>query len=199
MLGYNTPMIAHIDGTVIYISTKFIIVDVHGVGYKVFATLDTIAGVTDGAQVSLFTYTAVRENSLDLYGFMSMSEMSFFEMLLDVSGIGPKSALGILSVATLDILKKAIATGDTSYLNKVSGIGKKTAEKIVLELRDKLYAHKDEEGSPSALRGESDVVEALKSLGYSQAESRDALRQIPADIEGSSARIKEALKILGKN
>jgi Holliday junction DNA helicase RuvA len=139
---------------------------------------------------------AVRENSLDLYGFVTTEEMDFFTLLLDVSGIGPKSALSILIVAPLDTLKKAIATGDTSYLNKVSGIGKKTAEKIVIELRDKLHAFKHE-GSASELRGESDVVEALKSLGYSQNEARDVLKQVPATIEGTNARIKEALKILG--
>ena len=199
MLRYNTLMIAHIEGTVIHIGGKFIVVDTGGVGYKVWGTVDTVMSVAEGSPVSLWTHTAVRENSIDLYGFLSISEMSFFEMLLDVSGIGPKSALGILSVASLDILKKAIATGDTSYLNKVSGIGKKTAEKIVIELRDKLYAHKGEEGSPSTLRGESDVVEALKSLGYSQSEARDVLREVGADVVGTNARIKEALKILAKN
>ena len=157
-------------------------------------TLKTIAF---GDNTALWTYTAVRENALDLYGFTTHDEMSFFELLLDVSGIGPKSALSILSLAPLDTLKRAIATGDTSYLNKVSGIGRKTAEKIIIELRDKLQAHKGEDGVPSTLRGESDIVEALKSLGYSQNEARDALKQIPSTIEGTNARIKEALKILG--
>ncbi|HZX74816.1 MAG TPA: Holliday junction branch migration protein RuvA [Cyclobacteriaceae bacterium] len=189
-------MIARIEGTVVYMTDKFIVVDVNGVGYKTFVTADTIASCTLGDTVAFWTYTAVRENSLDLYGFISMEEMSFFELLLDVSGIGPKSALSILIVASIDTLKKAIATGDTSYLNKVSGIGKKTAEKIVIELRDKLQAFK-QEGSASELRGESDVVEALKALGYSQNEARDALKSVPADIEGTNARIKSALKILG--
>jgi Holliday junction DNA helicase RuvA len=192
-------MIAHIHGTVIHADIKFVVVDVSGVGYKVYATADTISVCTEGTEASFWTYTAVRENSLDLYGFTTMQEMEFFDMLLDVSGIGPKSALGILSVASLDTLQSAMATGDTSYLNKVSGIGKKTAEKIVIELRDKLVAHKNESSSPSALRGESDVVEALKSLGYSPSEARDVLRQIPSEIVGANARIKEALKLLGKN
>lgn len=190
-------MIARIEGTIIHKTDKFIVVDVSGVGYKVFVTTDTIGSVEQGAPGAFWTYTAVRENSLDLYGFASMEEMSFFELLLDVSGIGPKSALGILAVASIDTLKKAIATGDTSYLNKVSGIGRKTAEKIVIELRDKLQAHKGEDGAPSTLRGDSDVVEALKSLGYSQNDARDALKEIPSTIEGTNARIKQALKILG--
>jgi holliday junction DNA helicase RuvA len=190
-------MIARIEGTIIYTTEKFVIVDVNGVGYKLFATTDTVSSCALGENGAFWTYTAVRENSLDLYGFKTHDEMSFFELLLDVSGIGPKSALSILTVAPIDTLKKAIATGDTSYLNKVSGIGRKTAEKIVLELRDKLHAHKGETGAPNMLRGESDVVEALKALGYSQNEARDVLKEIPSTIEGTNARIKEALKILG--
>lgn len=190
-------MIARIEGTIIYITDKFVVVDVAGVGYKVFTTTDTLSSVILGDHSLFWTYMAVRENSLDLYGFTTHDEMAFFELLLDVSGIGPKSALSILAVASIDTLKRAIATGDTSYLNKVSGIGKKTAEKIVIELRDKLHAHKGEEGAPSMLRGESDIIEALKSLGYSQVEARDTLKQIPHTIEGTNARIKEALKILG--
>lgn len=190
-------MIAHIEGTNIYMTDKFVVVDASGVGYKIFATTDTLSKTSVGSTFALWTYMAVRENSLDLYGFETIDEMSFFELLLDVSGIGPKSALSILTVATLDTLKKAIATGDTSYLTKVSGIGRKTSEKIVIELRDKLKGHKGEDGAPSSLRGESDIVEALKSLGYSQNEARDVLKQIPHSIEGTNARIKEALKILG--
>ena len=190
-------MIAHLNGTIIHTTDKFVIIDVAGVGYKVFTTADALKSVSLGETASLFIYTAVRENSIDLYGFIDVNEMSFFELLLDVSGIGPKSALGILGVASIDTLKKAIATGDMSYLNKVSGIGKKTAEKIIVELRDKLHAHKGEDGASSALRGESDIVEALKSLGYSQNEARDALKNVPAEVEGTNARIKEALKILG--
>lgn len=190
-------MIAHLNGSIIHTTDKFIIVEVAGVGYKVFVTTDTLGSISIGDEVSLWIYTAVRENSIDLYGFLGTNEMSFFELLLDVSGIGPKSALSILSVASTDTLKKAIATGDMSYLNKVSGIGRKTAEKIIVELRDKLHAHKGEDSTSSTLRGESDIVEALKSLGYSQMEARDALKKIPTEIEGTNARIKEALKILG--
>lgn len=193
---YNGVMIARIEGTIIYTTEKFVVVDVAGVGYKVFVTTDTISTCALGETMAFWTYMAVRENSLDLYGFVTTEEMGFFELLLDVSGIGPKSALSILTVAPIDTLKKAIATGDTSYLNKVSGIGKKTAEKIVIELRDKLHAF-GQVGSASELRGESDVVEALKSLGYSQNEARDVLKQVPSTIEGTNARIKEALKILG--
>ncbi len=189
-------MISRIEGTIIYLDEKFIIVDVHGVGYKLFIGGDSILAFGLGDSASFWTYMAVRENSLDLYGFNTIEELSFFELLLDVSGIGPKSALGIITMASIDTLKRAIATGDTGYLTKVSGIGKKTAEKIVIELRDKLKSHTGGEHTSSALREESDILEALKSLGYSQNEARDAMKNVSDEVLGTNARIKEALKIL---
>jgi len=196
-MKYNETMIASIKGIITYKTEKFIIVDVNGVGYKLYVTTDTISTYKENSEAYFWTYTAVRENSLDLYGFITTEEMSFFELLLDVSGIGPRSALSILTVAPIDTLKRAIATGDTSYLNKVSGIGKKTAEKIIIELRDKLKIYKEDINSNTTLREESDILEALKSLGYSQNEARDALKQVPSSLEGTNSRIKEALRILG--
>jgi Holliday junction DNA helicase RuvA len=190
-------MIARIEGIIVHVADKFLIVDVSGVGYKLYITTENLAVSILGEHSSFWVYTAVRENSIDLYGFKNINEMSFFELLLDVSGIGPRSALSILTVAPIDTLKRAIATGDTSYLNKVSGIGRKTAEKIIVELRDKLQDYKDEGDTPGLLRDESDIVEALKSLGYSQNEARDALKQVPSTTLGTNARIKEALQILG--
>ncbi len=191
-------MISHLSGTIIELSEKFVVVDVNGVGYKVYCSTETLASLREDTPTSLFTYLVVREDALDLYGFASREEEDFFQLLISVSGIGPKGALGILSATSTNILKKAIATGDTSYLTKVSGIGRKTAEKVVLELRDKLKAHVDTKENPHELRAESDVVEALKSLGYSQNEARDALKEVPVEIVGTNARIKEALKILGQ-
>lgn len=190
-------MIARLEGIIIYKSEKSIIIDVSGVGYKLFITNDALECATLGEHTSFWVYTAVRENSIDLYGFKNTNEMSFFELLLDVSGIGPKSALSILGIASIDTLKRAIATGDMSYLNKVSGIGKKTAEKIIVELRDKLSDYKTEGENGDTLKEESDILEALKSLGYSQNQARDALKEIPNDTVGTNARIKEALRILG--
>ncbi len=190
-------MISKLKGNVDYITEKFLVVDVKGVGYKVFATSDILSITKTGEEVSLWIYTAVRENSIELYGFRNPNELSFYELLLDVSGIGPKSALAILGIAPIEILRRAIATGDTSYLNKVSGIGRKTAEKIIVELKDKFAIYKDDSFSDGQIREEEDILEALKSLGYSQNEARDALKQIPNDTKGANARIKEALKILG--
>lgn len=190
-------MIARIEGIIVHIDEKFIIVDVSGVGYKLSITGESLSSLILGEHTSFWVHTAVRENSIDLYGFKSINEMSFFELLLDVSGIGPRSALSILSIAPIETLKRAIATGDMGYLNKVSGIGKKTAEKIIIELRDKLQDYKNDE-TPGLLRDESDIIEALKSLGYSQNEAREALNQVPSTTIGTNARIKEALQVLGK-
>lgn len=192
-------MIAYLEGKIIYTTDKFIIINTGNVGYKVSITEDLLLSCKENTNISLFIYTAVRENSIDLYGFKTTEELSFFELLLNVSGIGPKSALSTLSVAPLNILRRAIATGDTSYLNKVSGIGKKTAEKIIIELRDKLKDYKEDGDNQGSLRQESDLLEALKSLGYNQNEARDALKKVSPSIEGTNARIKEALRILNSN
>lgn len=191
-------MIARIEGIIVHVAEKFIIVDVSGVGYKLSITPENIASSILGEHTSFWVHTAVRENSIDLYGFKNINEMSFFELLLDVSGIGPRSALSILAIAPIDTLKRAIATGDIGYLNKVSGIGKKTAEKIIIELRDKLQDFKNDDDTPGLLRDESDIIEALKSLGYSQNEARDALKQVSPTTTGTNSRIKEALQVLSK-
>lgn len=197
-MGYNTRMIGHLSGKVLAVKSRFLVLDVNGVGYKIFTTLDTLLLLKKGADspLSLWTHTAVREDALDLYGFREEAELELFELLISVSGIGPRSALAILQVATLDILSKAIGSGDTSYLVKVSGIGKKTAEKIVLELRDKIGVL--EENASAALGDEATALEALRSLGYSTTEAREALKTIPRTVNGTNDRIKEALKYLGK-
>jgi len=190
-------MIAHIKGKIIEKNTKFLVIEAQGVGYLVYVSTSTLSvSPSIGNEFSLWTYLAVRENALDLYGFETLDEKNFFELLISVSGIGPKNALSVLSVAPMETLKKAIATGDMSYMTKVSGIGKKTAEKIVVELRDKLASlgHKDENGT---LAGQADVMMALMSLGYSQNESQNAIKEIDQSLSIND-KIKQALKILGK-
>ncbi len=190
-------MISHLRGGILTVTEKYVLIDVSGVGYRVFCTNDLLAELSGKTETALHTYLAVREDALDLYGFSNEDDLGFFELLISVSGIGPKSALGILGIASTDALRRAIATGDTSYLTKVSGIGRKTAEKIVLELRDKLAAHASSEGKHS-LRAESDTILALQALGYSAGDARDALKHVPSEITDTNARIKEALKILGQ-
>lgn len=190
-------MIGTLKGSPVLSAEKYLIVDVAGVGYKVFGTPEMLRASKDMDEVLLFTYLVVREDTLDLYGFETILEKDFFELLLSVSGIGPRSALSILSVAPVDTLQQAIGSGDTTYLTKVSGIGKKIAEKVVIELRDKLSLFANE-ATNLGLRAESDVIEALKALGYSQNEAREALQRVSSEITDINTKIKEALKILGK-
>ncbi|MFA6300893.1 MAG: Holliday junction branch migration protein RuvA [Candidatus Paceibacterota bacterium] len=190
-------MIGSIKGIIILRTEKFLIVETGGVGYKVSVSPDVLSKIKKpGDEIMLWVHTHVREDAFDLYGFLDHQELEFFEMLINVSGIGPKGALTILSVASIETLKKAIGTGDTSYLTKISGIGKKTAEKIVIELRDKITEIKIGEESGSSLQEELDSLEALKSLGYSQNEAREALKKVTPG-SNTNAKIREALKILG--
>lgn len=188
-------MIGYLEGSVKALRGGHAILSVNGVGYKVALTRETRTQLTEGAGVSLWTYLAVREDVLDLYGFRSEEELKFFELLLTVSGIGPKSALAILDTASVETMRSAIAAANSGYLTSISGIGKKTAEKIVLELKDKVGTPTT--GANEALRGDEEALEAMKALGYSAQEARDALRKVPTTLETSSERLREALRILG--
>ena len=190
-------MIGRLEGTVSAIRAGYAIISAGGVGYKVFATRELLLTLKQDQEASVWTHLAVRESILDLYAFSNEEELRLFELLLMVSGIGPKSALAILDIASVETLRSAIAAGNASYLTKVSGIGKKTAEKIVLELRDKVGA--SIEGSAAALHGDEEALEAMRALGYSQGEARDALRKVPQEVERSNERLREALRILGSN
>lgn len=183
-----SSMISQLRGEVVESRIGYMILDVGGVGYKINTSMSSIVG----EQVSIWTHLAVRENSMDLYGFKSSDGLSLFEMLISVSGIGPKSALATLSLASVKTLKGAISSGDTSYLTKVSGIGKKTAQKIVLELKEKIG-----ESKSINLSGAADAVEVLRSLGYSKEESRDVIQKVDPSVVDIGERVKMALKILG--
>lgn len=188
-------MISQINGEIIAKTDKFLVIEVSGLGYKVFATSDLISRAVLNEKIKVWTYLAVRENALDLYGFSSKEELDFFELLITISGVGPKTAIGILNVATVGSLRKAISTGETSHLTKVSGIGKKIADKIVLELKGKLGSYEE---VALGLKEEIDALEALKSLGYSHKDARDALKEIDQSLKTTSDRIKASLKHLGK-
>ncbi|MFA6571980.1 MAG: Holliday junction branch migration protein RuvA [Bacteroidota bacterium] len=189
-------MIGSIKGKIILKTDKFIIVETAGVGYKINISPDTLSKLKkEDEEVLFWIHTHVREDILDLYGFLNREELEFFEMLINVSGIGPKGALGILGVASIETLKRAISTGDISYLTKVSGIGKKTAEKIIIELRDKMQNKTGEKMTDASLRDELDALEALKSLGYSQNEAREALKKVSPEAN-TNTKIREALKLL---
>ena len=196
-------MISYLKGTITHQDLKSVVLDVNGVGYKIYTNTANMhfppersEGNKDKAQATteFWTHLAVRENALDLYGFSKKEELDFFELMVSsVSGIGPKSAMAIMSVATLQNLRHAIATGDTSHLTKVSGVGKKNAEKIVLELKDKLEGLSSDQSV--GMSGDVDALEALKSLGYSEREVREVLKKV-SDTKDTGDKIKKALKLL---
>jgi len=188
-------MIGRIEGTVSAKRVGFVIISAGGMGYKVAVPRETLLKIQEGASIALWTHLAVREGALDLYGFTNEEELEFFELLLGVPGIGPKHALAVLNIAPVGNLRSAVAAGNASYLTKVSGVGKKTAEKIVLELRDKVG--KGSAADSKALQGDEETLEAMQALGYTPSEAREALRKVPSEVEGSSARLREALRIVG--
>ena len=188
-------MISHLSGTVLSKKLLFAVLDVHGVGYRVYCTERRLAEISIGEDADFHTHLVVREDALDLYGFLTEEEVELFVMLIGVSGIGPRSALGIMNLETIETLLHAISKGDVGYLTKVSGVGKKSAEKIVLELKEKVKSF-DIPSLGEMRRGDEDVLEALKSLGYRADEAREALRMVPDTITEQGEVIKEALKKL---
>lgn len=189
-------MFGHISGTIFDIKPSKVILKAGGIGFVIHSTLSFIEKLRTGTEASFWTHTAVRETSIDLYGFETEEELRVFELLISVSGVGPKSALAILGVAGVARIQEAVGTNDTSALTKISGIGRKTAEKIVLELSGKLIFHGrqgDKTGSDDV-----DVFEALQSLGYREKDIQEIIKTMPKDVNGANDKIKYALKQLGK-
>ena len=174
-----------------------LLLEVGGVGYLVRVPLSAL-GTVPGSRLSLYIHTVVRDDAIDLYGFPAREELDFFKQLMSVSGIGPKTALGILNVADVSSLKRSIAAGDSGALIKVFGIGKKSAERIVVELKDKVVAA----GVAGAIAGvsadDAEVVEALMALGYGAQECRAALKDIGTEGVGTiKGRLGAALRRMG--
>ncbi len=174
------------------------LVEVGGVGYAVRVPFYTLA-TTAGTPISLYIHTVVREDVFDLYGFATRDELAFFRQLTSVSGVGPKTALGVINVSDIASLKRSIASGDAGALTKVFGIGKKSAERIVVELRDKLSLEQQAQPIDAAdMGGDGEIIEALMALGYKADESRQTLRAIGAEGAGNiKERLGAALKRLG--
>jgi Holliday junction DNA helicase RuvA len=190
-------MISHLTGIVLAKKPSFLVLDVHGVGYKVHCTQLTLETATVGGEYELFTHLAVREDALDLFGFSTYNELELFTMLISISGIGPRSALGIIGLEKIETLVSAIAHGDVGYLTKVSGVGRKSAEKIVLELKEKVLLL-DLTDVDGMRHEDEDVLEALKAMGYRTDEAREALRSVSVEVTDQGMRIKEALRALSR-
>ena len=191
-------MIAHLRGRLFSKRPGQAIVEAAGVGYDVTISVPTFTALpAEGAEVSLHIHTQVREDLLALFGFLELQEKRLFERLITVSGVGPKSALAILDVAKLDELSAAIKEDRPDLLTRASGIGRKTAERVIIELRTKVQSAKS--GSMvEKMETDADLVEALSSLGYRREEARAALGKVDVKIVGVEARLKAALAILGK-
>ncbi len=190
-------MLSYIKGKIIFRGKDFVIVKPGNIGFKVFvlASLNT-----ENDEVELFTHLAVREDALTLYGFSNYEELELFELLISISGIGPKAGSGILSLADPKTVKVAIAKGDASILTRVSGIGKKTAERVILELGNK-FSISDISGleeKSKEINDQTDAVDALISLGYNVNEAKRALSEVPSEIKDVGEIIKMALKGLGR-
>lgn len=185
-------MIATIKGTVTQKTADAVVVEAGGIGYEVFLTQTDLSKVSVGQTCSYFVYDHLREDAHNLYGFASLDAKQFFISLLGISGIGPKVALAVMTATSLDRLKQAIAAGDPAMLQGVAGVGKKTAERIVVELRGKVVASGTDVSS-----GDS-AYQALLGLGFSAAQAADAVAGIPPSVTGEKERIKEALKLAGK-
>lgn len=189
-------MIAKIKGKIEFLRDNYAVVDVGGVGYKVFVTLHTFGKIANEKEMEFHTHTYVREDTLALYGFLDIEELEMFELLISISGIGPKAAMGILSIADPKTITTAVLNDDSSILTRVSGVGKKIAQRVILELKNKVANLPTHE--KAKVSADSDALEALMAMGYSVSESREALKQISSEIQDAGERVKIALKNLGK-
>lgn len=191
-------MLIHLRGKILNKVRNYLIVETNNLGYQVFVSESLWQESLAGRDIALYLHHQVREEADDLYGFKDLDDLELFEALLSVSGVGPKSALGVLGIASTNDIKVSIVRGDAGLLTQVSGIGRKTAERVVLELKNKL-------GKISALNGldglkayDNDEIDALLALGYSALEARQAIQALPDDIKDRSERIRAALKSLGR-
>ncbi len=192
-------MISYLKGTILAKKERYVILVVDdATGYRIYTTGQMLEAVSVGQEFAFFIYTHVREDAIELYGFPNLDELDFFERLIGISGVGPKSALGVLSVAPLSDIKKAIIHGDPGLLQKVSNIGKKTAERIIVELKEKITVTSQEEKAGLSITENVQLMDALMSLGYKENEIRKALRIIPPEAVELSDKIKEALRILSQ-
>lgn len=198
-------MISHLNGILEHINKDHLVVDVGNVGYHVYVPTTVLANLPKiGDKIKLFTYQVVREDEISLYGFLAKEERNLFSLLLTVNGVGPKASLSILSAFPIDKLVTAITQGNVNLISTVPGIGKKTAQKLVIELKEKVakaYALKPSEmtvGIPGDEPIISDAISALIALGYSPREARDAILKSGIDLSSQNVEdiIKQALKSL---
>ena len=190
-------MIAHVFGKVAEKFNGSLVIDVHGVGYEVSVATNDFDAVILDQEVKFYTYHHVREQSEELFGFSSLAAKKLFEMLITVQGVGPKAALAILSLGDTEQVRNAIANADSSFVQKATGVGKKTAERVVVDLSDKvgLPTHYGRTEAPlqTELNTSDEALEALMALGYTLADATKALENVDVNLP-TSQRVTEALK-----
>jgi Holliday junction DNA helicase RuvA len=191
-------VIASIRGNVQQAGDAWVVIDLGGMGVRVSVPVPLAARARPGQTLALFTHLLVREDALALFGFETPDQLAFFELLLGVTGIGPKVALSLLSHFSTDALRQAIGRGAPDRLSGIPGVGKKTAEKIVFHLKDKLGGEAGA-GAPGWSETDTEVIAALTALGYSIVEAQTALQRIPADAPpDAESRLRLALQAMGK-
>ncbi|HVM24799.1 MAG TPA: Holliday junction branch migration protein RuvA [Candidatus Limnocylindrales bacterium] len=190
-------MIGSLRGTVTHVGLDHALVEVGGIGYRVVAGPALLGRLRQGSEVSVYTHHLVREDQQALFGFATTEELAFFELLMTVSHVGPRLALAITSAHAVTKLQLAIVTDDSDVFSSVSGVGRKTAQRIILELKEKVHAAGI--AASGAAATDSDVVAALESLGYSAAEARKAAGAVAGTSGELDARIKAALQELARS
>ncbi len=191
-------MIAHIAGVVAEKFNNSVIVDVHGIGYEVQTPLGDYERALLREEVKFYTYHHIREQSQDLFGFSSLAAKKLFELLITVQGIGPKAALAILSIAESEVVRGAIANEDTGFVARASGVGKKTAERVVVDLKDKVgtalrYDNNTLTGESAVLTHVDEALEALMALGYTLNDATAALEGVSTELS-TAERVTQALR-----
>ena len=190
-------MIAHVFGKVAEKFNGSLVIDVHGVGYEVSVATNDFDAVILDQEVKFYTYHHVREQSEELFGFSSLAAKKLFEILITVQGVGPKAALAILSLGDAEQVRNAIANADSGFVQKATGVGKKTAERVVVDLSDKvgLPTHYGRTEAPlqTELNTSDEALEALMALGYTLADATKALENVDVNLP-TSQRVTEALK-----
>lgn len=189
-------MIGMLTGTIAFRGDTYLLVDVQGVGYKVTVPAGLSTGIQNDGQVSFHIHTHVREDALELYGFLEHDDLRLFEQLISVSGIGCRTALGIFSVGTHDEIIDAIVKNDVQFLTAVPRLGKKNAQKIIIELKAKVGG--DGDFDFGRIEGGREIIDVLKSFGYTNKEAFDAIRGVKGEGNTMEEKIKLALKYLGK-
>lgn len=192
------PMIATLQGVVSEKNLDQVVLDVHGVGYGLYVTTEDLVRLTPQEPIKLYVYEHIREQAHDLFGFVALDTRNFFEQLLSVNGVGPKMALSILSIGTAGNVRTAIAGGDTKYISQASGVGKRVAERVVVELKDKVGLVGVDLAATGMLQGDNtlmrdEAVEALVSLGYTPQDAARSLEKVSPELS-TEERVKRALR-----